>query len=124
MWANMNAEKASKILLSISREQEGTRRNSTRSKKTRESATSKSRSWEPSKEVDLGLLGLDRFIGDGSTDGGVGGKDDSEIDFVSFWQEARSLDEDEKRRYVFAPYNVEEAAADISVNRASVGLAW
>jgi hypothetical protein len=120
----MNAEKASKILLSISREQEGTRKNSTRSKKTRESATSKSRSWEPSKEVDLGLLGLDRFIGDGSTDDGVGGKDDSEIDFVSFWQEARSLDEDEKRRYVFAPYNFEEAATDISVNRASVGLAW
>ncbi|KIM91766.1 hypothetical protein PILCRDRAFT_811043 [Piloderma croceum F 1598] len=103
--ASMNAEKASKILLSISREQEGTKRISTRSKNTRESATSKSRSWEPSKEVDLGLLGLDRFIGDGSTDGGVGWKDDSEIDFVSFWQEARSLDEDEKRR-------------------ASVGLAW
>lgn len=124
MRARMNAEKASSILLSMSREQEGTKRSSTRSKNTRESATSKSRSWEPSKEVDLGLLGLDRFIGDGSTDGGVGGKDDSEIDFVSFWQEARSLDEDEKRRYVLVPYNFEEAAAEISANSASVGLAW
>jgi len=99
--ASMNAENASKILLNMSREQEGTGRSCSRSKINRESATSQSRSWEPSKEVDLGLLGLDRFIGDGSTDGGVGGKDDSEIDFVSFWQEARSLDEDEKRRYVF-----------------------
>jgi hypothetical protein len=101
MRASMNAEKASRILLSMAQERESTRRSSTRSKNTRESAASKSGSWEPSKEVDLGLLGLDRFIGDGSTEGSIGGKDDSEIDFVSFWQEARSLEEDEQRRYVF-----------------------
>jgi hypothetical protein len=40
------------------------------------------------------------------------------------WQEARLLDEDEKRRYVLVPYSFEEAAAEISVNRASVDLAW
>ena len=94
--ASMNAKKASKILLSIPREREGAGGPNT-SPDT--SQPSPRRSWSQSREVDLGLLGLDRFIG-ASKDCSDGMKDDSEIDFVSFWEAARLLDVEDRRRYV------------------------
>lgn len=62
-------------------------------------------SKSPSKQVDLGLIGLDRFRlrdEDGrfvGVEGKSGKVDDNEIDFVSFWEEAKLLEEDD-RRYV------------------------
>lgn len=114
----MNADMASKALLNIVRDLSGSsgssvgRGNSTRSKESQSSEVRSSKSWDSSREeVDLGLLGLDRFRwkevspgGDeerGAEGGDENGKDDSKIDFVSFWEEARVLEEEEERRYVF-----------------------
>ena len=97
----MNAEKASKLLLSMAREHERAEDGTMRQNDTSKSTASRSRSWEPSNEVDLGLIGLNLFIGDSDLDENIGAKDDSEIDFVSFWEEAKLLEEEEKRRYVF-----------------------
>jgi hypothetical protein len=103
--ASMNAEKASKILLNMAREREDAEGRSARSKGLSNSSTSRSRSWEPFNEVDLGLLGLDRFVGEtqNCNDGMQG---DSEIDFVSFWEEARLLEEEEQRRYVVIQFSI------------------
>lgn len=89
--ASMNAKHASLIMSNI----------------VRTSTPSKSlpSSLEPTKEVDLGLIGLDRFRlrDEEGRFVGVGGEennekvDDSEIDFVSFWEEAKLLEEEDKR---------------------------
>ena len=60
-------------------------------------------SLECSKQVDPGLIGLDRFgLRDGEghfagVEGNSGKVDDNEIDFVSFWEEAKLLEEDDER---------------------------
>jgi len=103
--ASMNAEKASKILLNMAREREDAEGRSARSKGPSNSFSSRSRSWEPFNEVDLGLLGLDRFVGETQNcDDGLQGN--SEIDFVSFWEEARLLEEEEQRRYVVVRFPI------------------
>lgn len=85
LQASMNAKHASLIMSNM----------------IRTSTLSKS----PSKQVDLGLIGLDRFRlrdEDGrfvGVEGKSGKVDDNEIDFVSFWEEAKLLEEDD-RRYV------------------------
>jgi hypothetical protein len=80
----MNAEKAAKLLFSMARDHERAEGGTTRQNDTSKSTASRSRSWEPSKEVDLGLIGLNLFVRDGDLDGNIGTKDDSKIDTCRF----------------------------------------
>ncbi|KAF7976468.1 hypothetical protein HWV62_6729 [Athelia sp. TMB] len=125
--ASANADMASQALRNIVRAVDTTpsgsvrvKRDSIHSKDSRSSAVRSSNSWDSSREaVDLGLLGLDRFKwnadrsnvsegAEGQTEeascGDGNGKSDSEIDFASFWEQARIIEDIERRR--------------------SVGLAW